>query len=256
MSPELHTPMVGACTGGNSRRGPPATAGGTLARYHDERRGERPRSSRARRSRRRRRGGWPRRGSWPSRRWTATARRRPRTGRGACTTTSRAARSRRPLNAAGWPTDSATRWSTRSGTSDGDRPRQRGAPVVADDVGPLDAEVVEHAEHVAGEEGDGVGVDLVGLVRCRRSRAGRGRSTRKPAPARAGTWWRHRRPESGKPWSSTTGRPSPGDLELDADPVHVDAHDAPPRSGRRDGGDELFAGGAEHRLVRASRRPG
>ena len=44
----------------------------------------------------------------------------------------------------------------------GDHPRQRGAPVVTDDVGPLDPEVVEHAEHVADEERQRVRVDLAG----------------------------------------------------------------------------------------------
>src|SRR5436305_10408261 len=36
-----------------------------------------------------------------------------------------------------------------------------------------------------------------------------GTITRNPASARAGTWWRHKRPVSGKPCSSTTGGPSP-----------------------------------------------
>src|SRR5664279_3518736 len=30
-----------------------------------------------------------------------------------------------------------------------------------------------------------------------------------PASASTGTWWRHNRPESGKPWSRRTGGPSP-----------------------------------------------
>ena len=53
------------------------------------------------------------------------------------------------------------------GGKSGDHPRQRGAPVVTDDVGPLDPELVEHAEHVAGEERQRVRLDLgrtVGLA--------------------------------------------------------------------------------------------
>ena len=42
----------------------------------------------------------------------------------------------------------------------GEHPRQRRAPVVADDVRPLDAQLVEHTEHVAGDERQGVRLDL------------------------------------------------------------------------------------------------
>ena len=46
-----------------------------------------------------------------------------------------------------------------------DRPRERRAPVVADDVSPRCAGVVEHRHHVAGERLHRVSVDLGRLVR-------------------------------------------------------------------------------------------
>ena len=36
-----------------------------------------------------------------------------------------------------------------------------------------------------------------------------GAMTRNPWPTRCGTWWRQSRAESGQPWISSTGTPSP-----------------------------------------------
>ena len=46
-----------------------------------------------------------------------------------------------PRNAEKCPTDRATRWSTRSGAERGEHPGERRTPVVADHMGPLDAEL-------------------------------------------------------------------------------------------------------------------
>ena len=59
---------------------------------------------------------------------------------------------------------SATRWSARFGRERGGGPHDRGAPVVADEVRLLDAEVVEDGGHVDREERDRVRVYPVGLV--------------------------------------------------------------------------------------------
>ena len=89
--------------------------------------------------------------------------------------------------AMGLPTDMATRWSARSGANAATA-RERNTPVVPDDVRPLEAEVVEHAQrHVSGEEGDGVR-PRPPACRSRRSRGGRGRrpGARRRAPAPGG----------------------------------------------------------------------
>src|SRR4051794_18381033 len=38
-------------------------------------------------------------------------------------------------------------------------------------------------------------------------------TTRYPAAARAGSWWRHEYHDSGKPWTSTTSGPSPASTQ-------------------------------------------
>ncbi len=59
--------------------------------------------------------------------------------------------------------------------------------------------------------------------------------TRNPSSASADTCLRHRRPESAKPWSRTTGRPS-SDLDLNTyTAVDVDAHLVPSPSTQRRG---------------------
>jgi hypothetical protein len=73
-------------------------------------------------------------------------------------------------NASGFPTERATRWSTRSAASDPigrqrpDHPRERGTPVVTDHVCAFDPEMVQHTEHVDGEERQRVRLDVGGLV--------------------------------------------------------------------------------------------
>ena len=94
------------------------------------------------------------------------------------------------------------------GCERGDRPCQRRTPVVADHVRSFDAQLIEHAEHVAGNERDGVGLDLGGAIGLSETTqigndaavAGRGE---------CGHRWRHNRCESGQPWSSSTGGPVP-----------------------------------------------
>ena len=67
-------------------------------------------------------------------------------------------------NDVGMPTDSAARWSTRSGDERRRWPTPPPPPVVADDVGALEAEVVEHRHQVADEERDAVALDVGRLV--------------------------------------------------------------------------------------------
>ena len=53
--------------------------------------------------------------------------------------------------ASGWPTERATRWSTRSGTRDPITQASADAPVVADHVGPLETQMVEDGQDVTGQ---------------------------------------------------------------------------------------------------------
>src|ERR1700688_3092909 len=73
-----------------------------------------------------------------------------------------------------------------------------------------------------------------------------------PASTRAGTWWRHRRPLSGKPCRSTTGGPSPVTSYSMPTPLTSTRITPPPRqsttSGRYDG-QQLGARGPELRCV-------
>ena len=97
-------------------------------------------------------------------------------------------------------------------------PSHRGAPVVPDDLGALDAERIQHGDHVG---------DAVADARSRRPPRGRsdspkprrsGAMTRLPAATSAGTWCRHSRWESGKPWISRTGCPSPSSWTVSVTP--------------------------------------
>ena len=73
------------------------------------------------------------------------------------------------------------------GSEPGEHPRQRSTPVVTDDVSPLDPELVEHAEHVAGDERERVCLDL-------------GRRSDSPKPRRSGTTQRYPAAVSAATW--------------------------------------------------------
>ncbi len=121
----------------------------------------------------------------------------------------------------GWPTDRTQRWSTRSGTSDPRPQATRGAPVVAHDVGPVQTELVEDGQDVAGQQHQGVVVDVRRLARGTISpqvghddlETGRGHRVDlvAPQPARVG--------EAVQQDDGATG---PADLDVDVHTATVD----------------------------------
>ena len=186
-SPVLKTPSVSACTGGSWPRGSRSARGCRLARYQFSAAVSAP--GRARSAIARSRSGCDRRPLAHQRPVVAgaAAPRPPRTGTAACTRTAAAARCRGRANADGWPTESATSRSTRSGANNAIAHATAGAPVVADDVGLLDARVVEHREHVGDQMAEAVGVDRPAACRSRRSRAGRVQRRGNPHPLGSGS---------------------------------------------------------------------
>ena len=160
------------------------------------------------------------------------------------------------MKAAGWPTDSATRWSTRSGRSEPNAHARRRPPVMAHHVGALDALGVEDGDDVPRQERDGVRLDLGGLVRGAVAPQV-GDDGGEPGVDEGRHLVAPQAPAVGEPVQEHDRRPLPRDLVLDAHTVHVDAHyaslspwprGAQPASGRHDG-QQLAAAGPELRCV-------
>ena len=126
-------------------------------------------------------------------------------------------------NVAGWPTDRRDEMVDAIGRDQGEHPRERRAPVVADDVGALGAGVAQHRQHVADQQVHPVRLDGSGLseravaaqVRNDHPEAGVGqrRDLVAPQPSRIGkAVQQHHRPALA------------GHVVFDPDPVDVNAH--------------------------------
>ena len=103
----------------------------------------------------------------------------------------------------------------------GERPGQGRPEVVTDDMGPIDAQVVEDGDHVADRVQHRWSSTARGTPESPNPRRS-GTMHRNPASASAGTWCRQSAPESGKPWRKWTGRPSPRHLDMDPHSTAVD----------------------------------
>ena len=112
-------------------------------------------------------------------------------------------------NAAGCPTDSAARWSTRSGAEGGSAQASAAPQSCPTTWAPFDPEVVEHAEHVAGDGEQCVGLDVVRAVGLAEA-AQVGRDRPEAGRGQVSTWCRHSRWESGQPCRSRTTGPLRG----------------------------------------------
>ena len=115
-----------------------------------------------------------------------------------------------------------------------ERPRQRGTPVVAHDVGALDAQGVEDGHHVSGQVRDGVGLHLRGLVRGTVSPQ-IGNHGGEPGVDEGGDLVAPQAAAVGETVQEDDGWPLSRHLVLDAHTTHVDAHHVPLLPGARKG---------------------
>ena len=132
------------------------------------------------------------------------------------------------LKAPGCPTESAVRRAHAVGREDPEHPRDRRAPVVADDVHPFDAEMIEHADEVREQERDRIVLDPFRLVgRAEAAHVGRDRPV--PGGAQRGDLVIPERMRVGPAVDEQHGFAvaGAGALVVDFDPraVDVDAHD-------------------------------